>query len=316
MAFTAADADAYFGNNTFDPYADSSLIGSWLRRMIGDTGTNKIDAMTKQQDEMSKFYGEQDEPFTYDDWQNYQSLANAYNGSSNRLGSIFFPDAGEFGKGKSISPISDSGGDLFDASGKNASDYENSMSVIKDFGKQRDSVENNDTLISTVANASRSYYGKDWNQLNDEQKNDIMGLVNSGNAEQVNGMRNKFLDYSIGGYNANDGNYGDRVINALLDTALMFGGGGLAGKAIKTGAKGIGRLGAKNAAKEAAAEGADAVTKTAAAEGAEVAADAASKSGFGKAIDKLKSGAGKVAKMTIPFTALGAGMNFADRLDD
>ena len=77
MAFTAADADAYFGNNTFDPYADSSIIGSWLKRMIGDNGTNKIDAMTNQQNEMSKFYGEQDEPFTYDDWQNYQSLANA-----------------------------------------------------------------------------------------------------------------------------------------------------------------------------------------------------------------------------------------------
>ena len=303
MAFTAADADAYFGNNTFDPHADSSIIGSWLRSMFGDNGTSKVDAMTNQQNEMSKFYGEQDEPFTYDDWQNYQSLANAYNGSSNRLGRILFPEAGEFGKGKSVGWFFDSLEDMLDASGKDAADYENSMSVIKDFGKQRDSVENNDTLINTVANASRSYYGKDWNQLNDDQKNDIMGLVNSGNVEQVNGTRNKALDFFIGGYNANDGHYGDRVIDMLLGPVLMLGGGGLAGKAIKIGAKGIGRLGAKNAAKEAAAEG------------AEAAADAASKSGFGKAMDGLKSGAGKVAKMTIPFAAAGAGMHLAG-LDD
>lgn len=313
MAFTAADADAYFGNNTYDPYADSSLIGGWLRSMMGDTGTSKVDAMTKQQNEMSKFYGAQDELFTYDDWQNYQSLANAYNGSSNRLGSIFSDDAGEFGKGKSIGVIGDILGDMFDAGGKSAADYENSMSVIKDFGKQRDSVADNDTLIRTVADASRTYYGKDWNQLNDAQKSDIMGLVNNGNVEQVNGNRsNLWYDKVIGGYNASDGGYGDRAADMLLETALALGGGGLAGKAIKAGAKGIGRLGAKNAAKDAAkdaaAEGAEATT--------EAAAKDAAKSGFGKAMQKLKSGTGKAAKMTIPFGAAGAGMHIASQVFD
>lgn len=310
MAFTAADADAYFGNNTFDPYADSSLIGGWLRNMMGDTGTSKVDAMTKQQNEMSKFYGAQDEPFTYDDWQNYQSLANAYNGSSNRLGSIFSDDAGEFGKGKSIGVIGDIIGDMFDAGGKDAADYENSMSVIKDFGKQRDSVANNDTLIRTVADASRTYYGKDWSQLNNAQKEDIAGVVNNAysNGNQVSGMRDKALDDLIGGYNANDGYYGDRAADLLLEAALTLGGGGLAGKAIKAGAKGIGRLGAKNAAKDAAAEGAETAT--------EASAKDAAKSGFGKAMQKLKSGTGKAAKITIPFGAAGAGMHIASQVFD